>query len=482
MSQDSLFDVHAQMRAFPQGQFYLDENIEKWLEAIRSFDAGREAWHLKRLTGIGGSEIGVLVGDLEGVYHPHQSAIEICRAKLLQHFPEPPNGDMLRGQIMEPIARDVYRKQILAQYPQAKPREDIMEALSDFRHPDHAWMVGNPDEIMELEPGKLFIIDYKCPTQTSFDDIRRNGPPFYYVAQLHHYCMLAEAKGYKIEGLQLASLDYKTFQVLIQPVAIDPEQLLKNKYAGDFFWNEFIMQNKVPTSGVVRRYGDRASLPDNLREAAVDYTILRHIANVAMKRTDKISDLARENDISLDPGIDQISIGLVSVKTKREINQPTMLAALKKAAPTLDLDELRDDAKLSGNKALALLLGSRGFKVPEPDDKKGWAALANDPKLADLLSEREFTDERLVRFARQLGVNLETHIASEEVSFSLGRPRKGDSYTNFMHEQISEVISQGVDDLAEDTRDKLIEIEQKFHSMQIADNHARRATKRRRGP
>jgi len=471
-----LFSIAEEMKAFPQGKYYNDAQIKKWADAIEAFDPGRLTWHLKRLTGIGGSEIGVLTGDLEGDYHPHQSTIEICKAKLLQLFPEPPTGDMLRGQMMEDMARDIYRKQILGRYPNAKPREDIMDELSGFRHPDHEWMVGNPDEIMELEPGKLFVIDYKCPTQISFESIRKDGPPDYYVAQLHHYTLLAEAKGYKIAGLQLASLDYKNFNVLIQDIPVSQEQLEKNIFAGDHFWNEYIMKNRLPESLVSRRFGDRGELPDNLVDFAVDYTILRHLGNIGTKMSDKITALTKEANLSLDSGIDDISIGLVKIKSKRTFDEQALEAAIVAKVPTLDPTVLRDEAKLDGDVALRHFIESHGYEVPKDDDKKGWAALAADPKMAPVLKAPQLNGGRLAATARQIGLDVGDFIVNEDISFGLpSRPSKRDPYAMFMHEKIGQVLGTAVENVAEAARDQLFEFEKEFHSSQVVAKAKRRA-------
>lgn len=231
----------------PQRQFIDDTHARAWIDQVVDQEPDRAFWHIDRLKGIGGSEIGVLLGAENGDFHPFSDGRQITKQKLLLEGLTPPNGDLKRGTMMEDMAENLYFDQIAKRGAKSILTEDLKAIINAYHNEEHPWLVGNPDGIIQEKNGDIYIVDYKVPMPSQIDHIQSVGVPFYYEAQLHHYKLILDGLkdfGLNVKGLKLCPLNLKTFEVEEYDVPIREELLDDILEAGDKYWNDYVLKGR----------------------------------------------------------------------------------------------------------------------------------------------------------------------------------------------------------------------------------------------
>ncbi len=231
----------------PQRQFIDDTHARAWIDQVVGQEPDRAFWHIDRLRGIGGSEIGVLLGGEDGEFHPFSDARQISRQKLLLEGLTPPNGDLKRGTMMEDMAESLYFEQIAKRGAKSILTDDLKAIINAYRNEEHPWLVGNPDGIIQEKNGDVYIVDYKVPMPSQIDHIQSVGVPFYYEAQLHHYKLILDdlkELGLNVKGLKLCPLNLKTFEVEEYDVPVRPELSEQILEVGDKYWNNYVLKGR----------------------------------------------------------------------------------------------------------------------------------------------------------------------------------------------------------------------------------------------
>lgn len=249
--------LKAMIDDLPQAPHLSQERIDRWLSAILSFEPERVEWHIKRLSGLGGSEIGHVVAPFADEYDPFSQPKDIFLDKLMYTTPSAPNGHMRRGIFMEDMIRDEFRK--LFQFTSAEA--DIAK-FATFRDPKHPWLVGNPDDYGMIG-NRLFMVDYKCPMPSFKEKYDTFGVSFGYICQLHHYTQIARRLGLEVDGLALCSWDMENWTVDVRSVELNEELMDMIMEAGDWLWNECILQGKLPQT----KYPPRLTITDADKDA-----------------------------------------------------------------------------------------------------------------------------------------------------------------------------------------------------------------------
>lgn len=457
------FDPAKELQTLPQYPYIDQRRVPLWVDRVMSIDPERIEWHVRRLSGFGGSEIGVLIGALRGYFHPHSSATALVAQKLLHSLPEEPNGHMLRGQLLEDFARDMYRRQILEIYPQAKPRDDIIADLGKFRDAERPWIIGTPDEVMELEPGKIWIIDYKCPTPDALAEYGVSGVPFYYAAQLHHYRHIAEKMGYEIDGMQLASLDYVKFRMDLRDVPYDPVLAEECIFAGDHFWNNYLLKGLIPSSGAGKTYGSSEDVHDNIAEATALYAIYKNIGNHFSKQGDLVAKTLSSSGLTLDPSVDSISVGIVDVKAERSFDEKAMAAELKSHG--MDPKEFTKPGEWDPERLAQALSAQMGVSPSAPE-------------MDAFRKPEELSAADLLGHFRRLGLDITKHIQNDGLKLALARGKS--SYVSEISSSIKDRIAEQASPFAEQIRDFAISAEEAWQEREISKLQVSAA--KRRGP
>ena len=287
----------------PQARMIPDERIRAWIDRVCEVEADRLEWHALRARGIGGSESGPLVTGFRGEYD-FNSPRDIIAGKLLMDAPDGGSGDTRRGIALEPVAR-----QLLMEKHPFRQRPDIVAAMADVLDLEHPWLVGNPDDILELIPtGQLFVTDYKVPRPDTLEACRKvGGVKFDYVVQLHHMKKLADhalemmGDSKRIEGLILTSLDTNNWDVDVQEVSYDPALDNEIMSVCDMYWNDFVLKGELPPPPD-RKVLSNDEIPvatqEDLKQAAAEFLATKSLAAELTKhanlRADAVTRITEE--------------------------------------------------------------------------------------------------------------------------------------------------------------------------------------------
>lgn len=277
-------EAQRRIRRLPHARHVSDARIDKWIDDTLRLDDGRLLWHVDRLGGFGGSEMGGLVKSLRNEDDFYSTAHSVCAGKLCFVSPTSGDGHAERGQKMEPIARQEFERHLTRSGLNFRRLDDVQrDVIEGQDNPIYVWMRSSLDGLYDVEvaPGQweTWLVDFKCPTAgmvekykqecdklqsstgltsahglllPSSDDREAAGHTSSlslsgYVHQLHHYYEDARLKGVQIDRMILSVLDYEAGLKPIQvEVAIDQRVINANIEAGEHYWHEWVQQGEVP--------------------------------------------------------------------------------------------------------------------------------------------------------------------------------------------------------------------------------------------
>ena len=190
-------------------------------------ELSRQEWLELRRSGIGGSDMPSILGiDPFG-----GSAYGVWLSKVQGKYKEEENPDINRGNFLEPIIRDLYRKETgnEVQTPQLQ------------RHKVETWAIANFDGLILPEDGAPGVLEIKAPRASRFYALEDYGVPDYYQVQIQHYL--------GVTGLQWAHFcawNADAFRLLIVRVERDQELInLMWKVAREF-WQANVLTGIPP--------------------------------------------------------------------------------------------------------------------------------------------------------------------------------------------------------------------------------------------
>ena len=229
----------------PQSKHFSDSAIKQWLSILEARGEHQSIdWHIKRLSGIGGSEsfataqiMALEQGELPE-FDPFGRVDKLVRQKLLLEPPLLRTTSMQRGIDLEPII-----KKMSLELLDAKERNDLkmMTREQSGKIKEHEWLIGSPDLIAETHDGKIILADLKVPENAS------QKIPERYVYQLHHYAILYYSIEKKFpDHLMCLQYDWSKHQIVVETVDIDKSILKTIIEGGDRLWNEYILEGIVP--------------------------------------------------------------------------------------------------------------------------------------------------------------------------------------------------------------------------------------------
>ena len=146
------------------------------------FENGTADWHEARAEGIGGSEVGTIMGlnRWESAFYLHQLKVGNLPPKELDSFP----ADL--GNILEPVIMGPLLKR---QHPEWE-----VFTTGTYQHPTIPYLHANPDGLAKID-GEWVIIEAKT-SRNYWEEV----PPSY-VAQVQHYMLVMGVKRAVIVGL-----------------------------------------------------------------------------------------------------------------------------------------------------------------------------------------------------------------------------------------------------------------------------------------
>lgn len=138
-------------------------------ELVGMFEPDSEEWHEARKSGIGGSEIGTIVG-----LNPWDSAFALWARR---------TGQIPEKQLNSWAVRfgKAFEEPILRMWAAENPQWKVMRT-GTYRSKKHPWQLANPDALAQhVETGEWMVIEVKTSRQPW-----KEAPPAY-VAQVQHY-------------------------------------------------------------------------------------------------------------------------------------------------------------------------------------------------------------------------------------------------------------------------------------------------------
>lgn len=443
-------DAIRDIKKLPQAEYIDDMDLLRWISKVEEIDPERLEWHVRRLGGFGGSEIGVLWMNEREMYHPFEDAQGIVRNKLLMDQILDPEGNLIRGSMMEDaILRPLYRKTMQERLEAlghiVRFRDDLMDQFMYFKDsdPELAWLIGSPDELMEVD-GKLIIIDYKAPTSNTIEAYRSYGPneaPIYYEAQLHHYATIAQKLGIEVSGLQLASLNYNKFEFDLREIPLRKEFQEELLAAGSHYWKN-VIQGQVPLKSMKKVMSADIPLPEHIAKAATMYAATSIILNAATAARKNIKESMQSPlmGVEFDPNVDSIISGMVAVNVER----------------TYDIKALAEDMESEGISTVPAFLPN------EFDEKKVEEILKlhyncsdfNDAVFDDIRvsidgEKYTYSPKALVEIARANNFNIGPYIMTEYPSLELTRSKLQEApyIKEIMNEEWAPKLEKGIQEM-----------------------------------
>ena len=314
----------------PQAKFLTTEKVSRWLAAILQNEPARAKWHIKRLSGIGGSEIGTLVSPFMDVYDPFGQPKDVFMDKLMWNIPQPSNGHMRRGTYME----DMIGQAFLGLF-QATRLEKEMAQFGQFKDPKHPWLVGNPDDYVVIGD-KRYMVDYKCPMPGFAEKYDQHGVSFGYICQLHHYTTMARKMNLPVDGLLLCSWDMANWSPDVRAIDMNEDIFRTILEAGDWIWNDHILKGTMPTPS----YAPKLQLTDDDNHASrLRYLIERtsKLSIIANKAYAEVKDIKVEmTELMQDRklGNQKLAYGIMDVKAEEKLNMERVTEFLAKLGKT----------------------------------------------------------------------------------------------------------------------------------------------------
>jgi putative phage-type endonuclease len=196
----------------------------------------RTAFHLRRQSGIGGSDVGPIVG-----VDPYTSPLDVYREKIAEVPPrEEPKLVLERGIALEPLIRRRYREESGRETKPARFR----------KHSRWAWLIGHPDGLVRehVTPralpkpfGEGGVLEIKTMGMWVFNEIVKKGLQMSYQFQGIHYASLCNHR-----WVAFAVLHPDSWRLEIINYEVDPDIQKQAIEVCDHFWNDHVIPRIPP--------------------------------------------------------------------------------------------------------------------------------------------------------------------------------------------------------------------------------------------
>lgn len=223
------------LKKLPQAGHFKPAHITRFLDTYRNNP--RALWHVNRLSGIGGSEIGIMVAALRG----EQDAFgdvppDVIREKLLSIPPKKTALAMRKGIVAETCIRQFF----LEDYKATRDLKslELLES-GNFKRP-REWMRYSPDDIVFIGD-RRYLVDYKYPAEATLHD----NVWLRYISQLHMGNMVLEYNNIHIDGMLLVQYPEKGDDLVVSEIERDDQIDADILRGGQMAWDE-IVAGRVP--------------------------------------------------------------------------------------------------------------------------------------------------------------------------------------------------------------------------------------------
>lgn len=222
----------------PQRRHLKPENIERWLTAMATREPDRLLWHVTRLSGIGGSEVGRLVANRRNETSNFGSARRLVMEKLMIVLPDPPTPYMSRGIETE----DLHRAKFLRDWSAVRDVAAI-ETLTKARGP-LPFMRYSPDDVILLpqDDNRRILLDYKSPTSANEEDLIG----FEYECQLNYGDLIGRHAGLHFDNGLLSRLNWADWTCTCNWVDLSDTLQEEITEAAHHYWTNCVLTGDLP--------------------------------------------------------------------------------------------------------------------------------------------------------------------------------------------------------------------------------------------
>jgi predicted phage-related endonuclease len=296
--------------------------IDRWVASVMRTDPTRILWHIARAAGIGGSDMGSVLG----VKHAYSSPGEVYGQKMLLIPPYRATAAMLRGAKIEaplralfegpeespielesdeqrkerlaPLITSTFESEIARNNPgvpwMARPDiEALFSAPYDPSTGAPTWLVGNTDRIYQIGDG-INILDFKAPSTDTLKKMLKD--PAYFEkwdVQVMHYALKGRYLGFEASSLDLAVFDYQNYgsrPFFMRRSEPSDEWFQKILDGGEFFWQDCVMRGVNPEEHTLVQVLAPTPVPPEIEMAAMKAA---HLAAIE-KASQDLGNLAKE--------------------------------------------------------------------------------------------------------------------------------------------------------------------------------------------
>lgn len=237
-------------------------------ELVGVFTGGSDEWLDARKNGVGGSDVGAIMG-----VNPWESAYSLW-AKKCNLIPE----EKLSSWRIR--FGNKFEQPILEMWQEDNPDWDVFDT-GTYRHSQHPYMMANPDALaIHKKTGEMMIIEVKTSGR-SWNEI----PP-HYQAQVQHYMAVMGIKKAKLIGVIgwdwfEQEIEYDEFLQALQQTRIRQ------------FWDKVQKQEKPDWDGSEATYKTIRSLNPEIEDEAVEIPIAKELFE-AQREADEAADRLRK--------------------------------------------------------------------------------------------------------------------------------------------------------------------------------------------
>ncbi len=277
--------IREALYALPQAPFFKPANVDRFVAFYKNDP--RVMWHVNRLSGFGGSEVGILVAhqrDEDDAFG--ETLWGLVAQKLLIIEPKRATLSMRKGILLESGIRSIF----LEDHGAVRDIDSIeLFDSKDLVRP-REWMRYSPDDVCFIEGnGKTerYLIDYKHPSVASLhDEIYLR-----YKSQLHLGAQLLLSNSKPIAGMLLVQYPESGAEesLLVTEIEFDETIWTDMVSCGDEAWG-LVMSGQLPEY----RAKTFVSLPPELDAEVASLTSVfvknKAVANVLSKSCDEIRD------------------------------------------------------------------------------------------------------------------------------------------------------------------------------------------------
>lgn len=233
-------------------------------------------WHIRRKNKFGASDMSALYMEFKGNWYPFGDAASIIADKLCMKPVGSMNGDTSRGVFMEEHCRESFIRMMAKQGIQLTVDEYTMKKISNLRFsggiPDMRWMDCSPDDIFLDQDGRRYLIDYKCPAESSSVEVMQRDVPEYYQAQLAQEKIILEYLELPADHIYLVPFSTKEWKAFPVECEISDEMCMDVINAGNYY-HEFIDRKELPRRPPSKDYQFVHQLPDEVQDAILEFTL-----------------------------------------------------------------------------------------------------------------------------------------------------------------------------------------------------------------